>query len=241
MVTKAETEKEFPVIDLNKFTKEGLYLFLEDGRCLDFSKERIKQLADEYWSNPAKLPEEVRKDENFKTCAVCPYRGQDVFCSAMKPLLPFLEALDCFKSYTKVFAVLVDKEGLVYASRTTLQMALQYVCNMALFEYCEDAKAYRPYFKGIRPFMELEDAAAIMFLNLYWLHAGDRTKIDALLNEITEAVKITSISCIKRLRTMSHSDPFINSYILTHTFANVFSSIDEILQDYHNKAQTPKN
>ncbi len=228
-----EAEYRLPAIDLSSFKREGLYLFLENGRFLDFSKDRIKELGDEYWSNPDKLPEAIRKDERFKTCTICPYHGQNVFCSAMKPLLPFLEELEAFKSFDNVFAVCVDKNGMIYASRTTLQRALQYVSNMALFEYCEDAKKYRPYFKGIHPFMDINDAVAIIFLNLYCLHAGDRTKIDARLKEITDAVKVTSASCINRLRTMCHSDSFINSYIMTHTFADAFSSIEKIIEDYH--------
>ncbi|HLH54917.1 MAG TPA: hypothetical protein VKY92_15005 [Verrucomicrobiae bacterium] len=233
-----QADHTFPGIDLNALKKEGLYLFFENGRFMDFSKERIKQLADEYWRSPDKLPEAVRRDENFKTCNVCPYRGQDVMCSAMKPLLPFLEELDAFMSFNQVLAVCVSKDGMLYASRTTLQRALQYISNMALFEYCEDAKQYRAYFKGIHPFMEMDEAVAVTFLNLYWLYAGDRGKIAARLNQIGDAVKVTSVSCINRLRTMCHSDAFINSYIITHTFADAFSSIEEIMDQYYNGKPT---
>ncbi len=33
---------------------------------------------------------------------------------------------------------------------------------------------------------------------------------------------------------MCHSDAFINSYIITHTFADAFSSIEEIMDQYYN-------
>jgi hypothetical protein len=29
--------------------KDGMYLFFPDGGMMDFSKERIQRLADEYW------------------------------------------------------------------------------------------------------------------------------------------------------------------------------------------------
>jgi hypothetical protein len=233
------TEQSLPTLDLNQFKKEGLYLFLENGRFIDFSRERIKQLGDEYWRNPDKLPEAVRQHEHFKTCTVCPYRGQDVFCSAMKPLLPFLEDMDAFKSFDKVVAVYVDKAGMIFVSHTTLQRALQYISNMALFEYCEDAKEYHHFFRGIYPLMDLDDAAAVLFLNLYWHYRGNLKKIDAELKQMADAVKVTSVSCVNRLRTMCHSDPFINSYIMTHTFAEVFSNIDEIMEEYYSARVEP--
>jgi len=100
-------------IDMDHSDKEGMYLNFADGGLLDLSKENVHRLADEYWNNPSKLPPHVRQDDAFKTCSVCPFKGQSVFCSAIKPLLPFFEEMDRFNSYDNVTAVYVKKEGLV--------------------------------------------------------------------------------------------------------------------------------
>jgi hypothetical protein len=225
-----------PALDLSRFAREGLYVLTEGGCFMDLSHERIQRLSDSYWTDAVKLPERVRRHEHFKTCSVCPYRGQDVFCSAMKPILPFLEDLEAFKSFDKVTAVYVDKNGLTYVSRTTLQQALQYVVNLALFEYCEDAKKYARFFKGIHPFMTHEAAATVLLLNLHWLCGGDRSKMDAQLKEISDAMQVTSTSCVKRLRTLCHSDVLINSYIIAHTFSSVLAYVYEVADEYYGAA-----
>lgn len=221
-----------------KYTNEGMYLQFENGFFLDLSKERIQHLADEYWNNPQKIPVEIRENENFKTCPVCPYRGQNVLCSAIKPLLPFLEVMDNFLSCDKVTAVYVDHQGVIHVSNTSLQNALQYVTNMALFEYCEDAKEYHPYFKGIMPFMSIKEAVAVVHLNLYWLQKGDVAKITEIIKEMRAAVVVTSRSCVQRLQLVCKSDPFLNAYVRTHTFSEMLSmDMENALDGYFSKSK----
>jgi len=81
------TAKQLPAIDLSSCSGEGLYLLFADGRFMNFSKECVKEVSDRYWSDPSKLPEHTHQDPNFRTCSICPYRGQNAFCSAMKPVL----------------------------------------------------------------------------------------------------------------------------------------------------------
>jgi hypothetical protein len=205
--------------DIHK--NEGMYLHFSDNSFLDLSKDHVRNLADEYWNNPLKLPPHIRENNAFKTCAVCPFVGQDVFCSAMKPLLPFLEQMDSFNSYDKVTAVYVKQEGFEYVSETTMQGALQYVTNMAIFEYCEHAKQYRTYFQGIEPLMDMGEAVSRLYLNIYWLNEGDQEKVIKIIDEMRHVATITSKNCVKRLNLICKSDAFVNAYVRTYYFADM--------------------
>ena len=221
------------LIDIDHYNKEGMYLNFADGRLLDLSKENVHRLADEYWNNPSKLPPHVRQDDAFKTCSVCPFKGQSVFCSAIKPLLPFLEEMDRFNSYDNVTAVYVKRKGLVDVCETNMQNALQYVTNMATFEYCEDAKQYRIYFQGIEPFMGMKEALSRLFLNIYWLNKGDWKKVYTVIEEMRYAVTVISKNCVERLNLMCNSDAFVNAYVKTHILADMLGvNFDETLEKY---------
>jgi hypothetical protein len=217
----------------------GMYLHFTDGGLIDLSKNQVRSLAEEYWNNPSKLPPHIRQDDAFRTCDVCPFKGQNVFCSAMKPLLPFLEEIEQFNSYDRVTAVYVKKQGLAYVSETNMQSALQYVTNMAIFEYCEDAKQYNVYFQGIEPFMELSEAVLRLFLNIYWLNRGDGEKVRTVIEEMRHAVTVTSKNCVGRLNLMCKSDAFINAYVKTHILSELLDvdMIEETLEEYFGKNQ----
>jgi hypothetical protein len=213
--------------------KDGIYLFFSDGTSIDFSKERIKALGDDYWSDPEKLPKAVREHEDFKTCSVCPYRGQNVFCSAMKPLLPFLEEMERFESHSTVAAVHVRSGQIRYIPATSMQHALKYVTSMALLEYCEDAKVHYKYFRGIDPFMSTKEAGCRLFMNIFWLHQGDRPKVEETLKEIHHSMLVTAKNCVKRLNLMCKSDVFMNAFILSEGFLAVLSmDPDDLLKEY---------
>lgn len=226
-------------IDVENYRKEGLYLHFENGYFLDLSRERVLELAEDYWNDPKKLSLEIKEHEHFKTCSVCPYRGENVMCSALKPILPFLEEMEKFISCDRVNAIYVDKNHAAHVSSTSLQEALQYVTNMGVFEYCEDTKQYRPYFRGIMPLMSVNDSAALILLNMFWLSGGDKEKVLIKAKDISKAVLTTSRSCIQRIRLVCKSDAFINAYTCTHTLSEVFSRhMDRILNDYF---KTPEN
>lgn len=218
-------------LDLNAYKKEGMYLLFPTGEKMDLSIDNIKQLSDEFWKDPCLLPTEMREHADFKTCTVCPFRGQAVLCSAMKPLIPFLEQIDKFLSWNRVTAIYVRQDGEVLVSETDLQKALQYITNMALFEYCEDAKQFKPYFHGILPFMPLEESITRLGLNIFWIHRNDRAKANRTIAEIRHHVTETSKSCIKRLNIMCKSDAFKNAYVRTQTFTEFLAMDTEVLLD----------
>ncbi|MFH0984732.1 MAG: hypothetical protein V1882_04275 [Candidatus Omnitrophota bacterium] len=201
-----------------QYKKEGMYLSFQNGETLDLSVENIQKLSEEFWKDPHRLPLAMRQHDDFKTCKVCPHRGQDVLCSAMKPLLPFLEQMEKYLSCDYVTAIYVQGDGKITISETDLQHALQYVTNMALFEYCEDVQRYQPYFKGIVPLMSLEEAIVRLAMNVFWIHRDHPAEADRVIAELREHVTETSKSCIKRLTVMCRSDAFRNAYLKTQTF-----------------------
>ena len=212
----------------------GMYLHFSDGSVIDFSEGHVRDLAEEYWQNPSKLPPRIKENDAFKTCSVCPFLGQDVFCSAMKPLLPFIEQVDQFNSYDKVTAVYVKRAGLEYICETNMQTALQYVTNIAVFEYCEDAKQFRRYFQGIEPLLDMTEVVSRLFLNIYWLSKGNRRKIAKTINDMQHAVTVTSKSCVNRLNLMCQKDGLINAYVRTHILAGFLrvNVVDSFLDRY---------
>jgi len=220
-------------IKTDAYKKEGMYLHFANGDFFDLSVENIKRLGDEFWGSPEKLPVHIRCNDAFKTCTVCPYKGQDVFCSAMKPLLPFLEGIEKFASYDDVAAIYLNKYGVLSICETKVQAALQYVTNMSVFQYCESMKQYSRYFKGIAPFMTLEEVASRIFLNIYWLNKRNSDKLKQVIQQLCNDVTVTSESCIKRLRLMCHSDAFMNAYIETHIYPALLSiNSEEVINKY---------
>jgi hypothetical protein len=139
----------------------------------------------------------------------------------MKPLLPFLEKMNNFASYDKVTAVYVRNkdDNVIYVSDTKVQNTLQYVVNMSLFEYCENAKQFKEYFRGIMPFMKTEEIISLVFLNLYWFFRGDKEKMKAEIERMNFDITNTTSNCVKRLNLLCSSDAFMSAYINTQTTA----------------------
>jgi len=214
-------------INTEDYKKKGMYLLLSNGHSINLSEENIKRLGDEYWNDPAKLPPNIRHNDDFKTCTVCPFRGQDVLCSAIKPLLPFLEEMESFVSYDKVTAVYLEEEGLLHVRDTQMQNALQYVTNMSIFQYCEDMKKYHKYFNGITPFMDSDEIVHRIFLNVYYLSGGDKEKVNKVIEELLFGMTVTGQGCVKRLNLMCKSDAFKNAYVKTQVYTMMLSTLDE--------------
>ncbi|MFC1596299.1 hypothetical protein ACFL4D_03375, partial [Candidatus Margulisiibacteriota bacterium] len=105
--------------------------------------------------------------------------------------------------------------------------------NMAIFEYCENAKQYHVYFKGITPFMKLKDAVRNIYMNIYWIHHGNRKNIDHVIKKMAYDLTLTTSSCVKRLGTMCKNDAFMNAYARTQSASLILSFHDsETLENY---------
>ncbi len=219
------------MIDTKRCQNEGLYLLLENGDIVDISNETVKPLADEFWNDPEKRPPGIRGSEEFKTCYVCPFQGQDVLCSGVKPILPFLEELDKFSSFEKVTAVYRDKAGRITLSETDFQHALEYVAHMAIFEYCEDLKKYQKFYEGIFPYLSGEETVRQLFLNIYAYHRGDIKKVKAEIDSFMEDMTTTTRQQLQRVSKLCDNDAFVNAYVVMQTKISLLKlSEDDILE-----------
>jgi hypothetical protein len=210
-------------IDLTAYPEEGMYLHCQDGTSFDFSVTNIASLATALWNDPARLSPEIRHDELFKTCAVCPFRGQNVLCSAIKPLLPFLENVERFKSTDRVTVVYRDSMGIISSQCADMQTALQYLTDMSVFQYCEDMKGYKAYLAGVRPLRSTQENVQALLLNIFWRTKGDKHDAKQVMDEIQSAISIISRNCFRRLHLMCRSDAFKNAYVKTHVVGELIA------------------
>ena len=218
-------------IDTRSYLEEGMYLHCENGAFFDFSVSNVATLSDEYWDDTSKLAIDLRQDENFKTCSVCPYRGEDVMCSSIKPILPFLENLTDFHSFDRVTVIYRDTNHILSTQETDMQTALQYLTNMSVFQYCEDMKSYNQYFKGINPLQPFEENVQTVLLNIFWQCKGDKQQTKKVSGEVQKAIDITSRNCIKRIRLLCKNDAFMNAYVKTHAIGTFLSmSADKLAE-----------
>ncbi len=209
------------------YNDEGMYVHCENGTIFNFSRKNVARLADEYWNSPEKLSDEIRHNEFFKTCSVCPYRGKDVMCSSIKPLLPFLENLNDFKSFDPVTLLFRDENGVVSIKKTDMQNALQYLTDISVFQYCEDMKIYKEYYLGIKPLQSTTEKVQVLLLNIFWKSGGDKDQTRKTIKELQKAIDITTRNCIKRLHLICRSDAFKNAYVKTHNLGNLIAGYSE--------------
>jgi hypothetical protein len=218
-------------IDVTAYPDEGMYIHCQDGTFFDFSLTNIARLSTALWNDPSRLSPEIRHDELFKTCAVCPFRGQDVLCSAIKPLLPFLENVERFKSVDRVIIVYRDPKGIVSTQSADMQTALQYLTDMSVFQYCEDMKGYKEYFVGIRPMRSTQENVQTLLLNVFWRSRGSECEAKRVMGEIQNAIDIITRNCFRRLHLMCRSDAFKNAYVKTHIIGELIAlSSDKFIE-----------
>lgn len=214
-------------LDSDLYRDEGMYVHCENGTVFNFSLKNVELLADEYWNNPEKINPEIRHNELFKTCSVCPYRGDDVLCSAIKPLLPFLENLNDFKSFDPVTVVFRDANKVISVKETDMQNALQYLTDMSVFQYCEDMKRYKEYYSGIRPLRSTHENVQTLLLNIFWKSDGNKDKTRNTIKDLHKSIDITTRNCIDRINLICRSDAFKNAYIRTHILGDLIQGYSE--------------
>lgn len=204
----------------------GLYLFFENSDPMALTRENIEKVTKEYWMQPEKIPEHVKKSIDFKRCWFCPLKEKDDLCDALRPILPLLSNIDAFNSYDDVTAVYKgDEQNLYHVSRTTMQRALRYISNLSLMSYCRVGRKYRKYFIGINPVEETEAIANRLYLNIFWNHAGDTGTTDGIIKTMSREITTTTHNQLNRLRLICKNDAFINAFVLTHL-------VTDILYDY---------
>ncbi len=220
--------------------KDGLYIFFDNGKMLDLSKERIQYLGNKLWDDASQLSENLQENKGLYLEYICMGTPLRVDCMAMKPLLPILEDLEPFNSHDLVAVVYVNNGNARYIPSISLQHALKYLSNISLFDHCGRIERYRKYFRGIDPFMETKEAGCRLFMNVYWLERGDRERVDHVIKDIQKAILFSAKCCSRRLVNFCRSDALINAYVISQGALFALSmDIDLILNEYFDSSLVP--
>jgi len=210
-------EERVKNIRLRDYEQFGLYLTLKDSTEIAFTAEHIEKVTMEYWRNPDKIPPSVKEAVAFQRCPFCPLKKKKDFCDALRPILPLLDVVDVYTSYDEVIAVYrgEDKE-LCHLSFTSMQRALRYLSTLSLMGYCQVGRKYWKYFTGIIPIMRTKEIINRLYLNIYWIHKGDKGSVDQVISRLNSEITITARNQAERLRLICKNDAFLNAFVLTH-------------------------
>ena len=207
---------------LTDFEEPGLYLILKDSTELVFTRENIEKVTREYWINPDKTPPHVKEAVDFQRCPFCPLRGTDDMCDALRPTLPFLDAVDRYSSFDEVTAIYKgDEKGVCHVARTTMQRAIRYISSLSLMEYCQAGRKYGKYFLGTMPMMGTEEIADRIYLNMYWAHEGDKKAVDKLIARFSDEMIRATENQMSRFRMICRKDALQNAFVLTAVITEV--------------------
>jgi len=220
------------MVELEDFDESGLYIVFSDGTRLDLSEETIRSFAHDFLEDPAKVPPEVKKAVDFQACSICPQKESGEFCHALLPTLPFIDKVNHYLSLEPVTVVHRDSATkFVGVKETTLQAALQHVSVLSLIHYCEVGQKFSDFFLGLTPLMEYEEALNRIYLNIYWINGGDRTKIKEVIAEFSQELTLTVRCQVNRLWLICNKDAFINAFCTTHLITHFLSGdMDERLR-----------
>jgi len=226
-------------LQFSNYKQEGLYLYFEDSSRLVLTKEVIEQTAEKFWQDPTKISPSVKEADDFQRCSICPGRNQIGLCAGLGTVLPFLEYVDKHNSFDKVVAVYKAKDQeMLNVVTTTMQIALSYVATLSILYYCLKSREYWKYYFGVVPLSSAETVAARIYLNIYWLHKGNKEEIDKIISQFQEELMLTTGNQVKRLNLICKHDAFINAFVYAQvTTAFLSMDINSVLKD-HVKTQS---
>jgi hypothetical protein len=216
----------------NALCPESLYLVFADQSQLFLTRKHIEIATDRYWQDLTKIPRHVRAAIDFQRCARCPMASDEKICDALRPILPFLEHLDRFKSTDWVQVVYQGLEpGIFQIANTTMQTALSYISVLSLIHYCQAGRKYRKYYYGITPLSSASTVATRLYLNIFWLHRGDQAAVDQVVSEFGHMMLTLSQNQVKRLNLICRNDAFNNAFVNAQVAAALLSlHMDQQLQ-----------
>lgn len=227
-------------IRLSDYPDAGLYLILKDASRLILTKENINRVTKEYWSDPDKIPDNVKKAVDFQRCPFCPLKNNSDFCDSLRPVLPLLDVVDNFISYDKVTAIYKSEEkGLLHVSSTTMQNALRHVSILSLMSHCQIGHKYWKYYTGIIPVQRPGEIANRLYLNIYWHHKGDLEIIDKIIKQFYKDITATTRNQVRRLKLICKNDVFLNAFVNTQLISDVLhADRDTGLKNAFERAET---
>ncbi|MBW1743181.1 MAG: hypothetical protein JRJ47_07085 [Deltaproteobacteria bacterium] len=234
----AEEEKTI-TLQLSHYKQPGLYLILEDSTELLLTRDNIEKVTAEMWADAEKIPPSVKEAVEFQRCPFCPLKESKDLCDALRPTLSLLDILDKYNSFDEVTAIYKgDNEELYHVSRTTMQRALRYISSLSLMAYCQVGRKYWKYFIGIIPIMDTQETANRLYLNMFWVHEGNKEAVDQIISRMSKEITITSQNQAERLRLICDNDAFLNAFVLTHMLTDIlFENKDRKLRELLEKSE----
>ena len=129
-------------------------------------------------------------------------------------ILPFLGIVDKYVSFDKVMAVYKgDEKEIFHIADTTIQDALKYISLLSLMRDCQVGKKYYKYYMGMIPISRGREVTTRMYLNIYWIHKGNKEEISKIVTEFIEKIRITSQNQVKRMNLICKNDAFMNAFV----------------------------
>jgi len=75
---------------------------------------------------------------------------------------------------------------------TTMQEALKYISILSLMQYCQIGRHYWKYYFDLIPVSRGKIFASRLYLNMYWLHKGDKEEIRQFIAVFNEDIRKTT-------------------------------------------------
>ena len=218
-------KKDYNIEEIKTFLEShrdaGLSLLFDDGHEVDLTYDTVHVAAKKLEQDFDAIPADRRAAAEFSPCRVCPARETVVMCHALPAILPFLDALNPYRSHLPLTVVYVERDtkdgdGMLHMRRTTLQRALQYIAMESVLGYCEVGRLYFKYFSGIIPFASAETIAERIYANVMLIEHGNQAAVAAIIDSMREHLAVTIQCQIKRVRLVSQSDVFVNAFVNLH-------------------------
>jgi hypothetical protein len=175
----------------------------------------------------------IKSHPAFEKCPNCPFKHKDQLCAAIQPVLPFIEATDYFKSFSKITAYYRNhSDKALYVLETSCQNVFKYIATISLMNFCGTGKKYWKYYFGIHPLMSDDKIVSILYLNIFWLNHGDIDKVNTAIEHFSNTMKDVSLRQVKRLRLIVKSDVLLNSIVKSQAITELlYLRKDEYLKD----------
>lgn len=201
---------------LRQVKEPGLHLFAAGGVHLALTEDRIRAFTTKFWHDPDLLPTAVREAAELRRCPMCPLAGQGGLCDALRPALTFLDEVNRFASYDSVTAIYRSPETdmLRIATPVSVQHALRDVAFLSLISYCQNGQQkFGRYFRGIAPLLETVEIANRLYLNIFWIHHGDRDAVNQAVEVFAREILIATRNQNARMHLLCTNDAFLNAFV----------------------------
>jgi hypothetical protein len=184
---------------LEKMSPGTLVIYFPDGNKVEISERIVRENADKYWKSHSLND---IKATMLTRCAFCS-KGNDTFCDAVGSIFPVLPFFDGYLSHQPVRIEYWESETGYLTLESTLQVVLEYIVRLSIFEYCDATQKFKEFFRGIALFSDnIEEIAEQIRKNVFWAVKGNAKAYKKKLKGIEQVLRITTENKLNRFRMM---------------------------------------